>query len=155
MALQDLTPQLRTRLSRVERAVGWFVILAAALLLFGFGYYIYNRAESRGWFKVKAPFYTYTDSASGLRVGDPVKLMGLDVGRITRMTPPAGEDFEHNIYVEFELIDPHYGYVWSEGSRAKVAIANLVGTRFLEVTRGAGGYPAYEFKPFKVVAVSA
>jgi hypothetical protein len=53
MALQDLTPQLRTRLSRMERAVGWFVFLATALLLFGFGYYIYNVAESKGWFKIK------------------------------------------------------------------------------------------------------
>jgi len=33
MALQDLTPQLRTRLSRMERAVGWFVFVATALLL--------------------------------------------------------------------------------------------------------------------------
>ena len=32
MGLQDLTPQLRTRLSRMERAVGWFVVLATALL---------------------------------------------------------------------------------------------------------------------------
>jgi ABC-2 type transport system permease protein len=30
MAVQDLTPQLRTRLGRVERVVGWFVILATA-----------------------------------------------------------------------------------------------------------------------------
>ena len=38
MALQDLTPQLRTRLSRMEKAVGWFVTLAMALLVFGFDY---------------------------------------------------------------------------------------------------------------------
>jgi len=44
MALQDLTPQLRTRLSRMERAVGWFVLLAVALLMFGFCYYIYTTA---------------------------------------------------------------------------------------------------------------
>jgi len=37
MALQDLTPQLRTRLNRMERAVGWFVVLAAVLLILGFG----------------------------------------------------------------------------------------------------------------------
>ena len=49
MALQDLTPQLRTRLSRVERAVGWFVFLATLLLLFGFGYYLKHTAERRGW----------------------------------------------------------------------------------------------------------
>jgi len=56
MALQDLTPQLRTRLSRMERMVGWFVFLATVLLLFGFGYYIYHTAERKGWFVIKAPF---------------------------------------------------------------------------------------------------
>lgn len=155
MALQDLTPQLRTRLSRVERAVGWFVILAAGLLVFGLGYYVYNTAEKRGWFKVKTPYYTYADAATGLKEGDPVKLMGLDVGRITAMKPMPAADFEHNIYVEFELIYPNYGYVWTEGSKAKVAIANLVGGRYLEVSRGTGGYPSYEFNPFKIVEVSA
>jgi hypothetical protein len=72
MALQDLTPQLRTRLSRMERAVGWFVFLATALLLFGFGYYIYHTAERKGWFRIKAPFFTYVQSSEGLNVGDPV-----------------------------------------------------------------------------------
>ncbi len=80
MALQDLTPQLRTRLSRMERAVGWFVFLATALLLFGFGYYIYHTAERKGWFKIKAPFFTYVQSSAGLNVGDPVYMMGFAVG---------------------------------------------------------------------------
>ena len=79
MALQDLTPQLRTRLSRMERAVGWFVMLAMGLLSFGFVYYIYNTAESKGWFLTKARYFTFLHSASGLKAGDPVKLMGFDV----------------------------------------------------------------------------
>ena len=54
MALQDLTPQLRTRLNRMEWAVGWFVLFATGLLLFGFGYYIYHTAESKGWFVKKS-----------------------------------------------------------------------------------------------------
>ena len=83
MALQDLTPQLRTRLSRMERAVGWFVFLATALLLFGFGYYIYHTAERKGWFKIKAPFHTFVQSSAGLNVGDPVYMMGFQVGQIT------------------------------------------------------------------------
>ncbi|HSU53451.1 MAG TPA: MlaD family protein, partial [Candidatus Dormibacteraeota bacterium] len=155
MALQDLTPQLRTRLSRMERAVGWFVILAAGLLLFGFGYYLYNTAESKGWFKIKAPYFTYTEAATGLKVGDPVRLMGLDVGRITRMEPMPPENFEYNMFVEFELREPYYGYVWTVGSKAKVAIADLLGKRFLEVTKGSGGYPTYIFFPFRIIDVSA
>ena len=54
MALQDLTPQLRTRLNRMERAVGWFVLVAAVLLLAGFGYYLRNTAQRKGWFKTRA-----------------------------------------------------------------------------------------------------
>ena len=87
MALQDLTPQLRTRLSRMERAVGGFVFLAAALLLFGFGYYIYHTAERKGWFKIKAEFVTYLQSSAGLNVGDPVVMMGFQVGHITSVEP--------------------------------------------------------------------
>lgn len=154
MALQDLTPQLRTRLSRMERAVGWFVLLAVALLLFGFGYYMYNTAERKGWFRTKAPYYTYTDSASGLKVGDPVSLMGLGIGQITKMEPMPPENWEHNIYVEFEIRSPYYGYIWTEGSRTEVASAGLLGGRSLEVTKGTNGYPTYVFHPLSVFSLA-
>src|SRR5437763_8129622 len=120
MALQDLTPQLRTRLSRMERAVGWFVIVAAVLLLFGFVYYVFNTAERKGWFKTKAPFFTFTDRATGLKVGDPVKLMGFDAGEITAITPMAAEQFTYNVYIEFNLKSPNYESMWTDGSRATV-----------------------------------
>jgi MlaD protein len=147
MALQDLTPQLRTRLSRMERAVGWFVILAMALLLFGFGYYLRHTAERKGWFKIKVPFFTMVKSASGLKVGDPVQMMGFDVGQITHITAMPAEQFDYNVYVEFELKEPYYDYMWTEDSAAKVTTADLLGKRVLEVTRGTGGYPAYVFFP--------
>jgi len=144
MPLQDLTPQLRTRLSRMERAVGWFVMLALGLLAFGFVYYVYNTAERKGWFRAKAPFFCYTASATGLKAGDPVSLIGLDVGQITLMEtmPP---DSPYNIYVEFEIRAPYIGYLWTEGSYADAAPANLLGSRRLEVTKGTNGYPAYIF----------
>src|SRR5436190_10293797 len=154
MALQDLTPQLRTRLSRMERAVGWFVLLATALLIFGFAYYVYNTAERKGWFKNKAPYFTFTDRATGLKEGDPVKLMGLDVGQITDMKPMPPDQFQYNMYVEFEIKEPYYGYLWTSGSKAKVVTADLLGKRFLEVTKGSGGHPTYVFYPFKEIMLS-
>ena len=150
MALQDLTPQLRTRLSRMERAVGWFVMLAVALLVFGFAYYVYNAAERKGWFKTKAYYFTFTSSANGLKPGDPVTLMGLPVGRITRMEPMKPES-PYNMYVEFELTDPYYGYMWTEGSLASVTPAGLLGSRALEVTKGTNGYPTYIFHPVRTM----
>ena len=153
MALQDLTPQLRTRLSRMERAVGWFVSLAVALLVFGFGYYLYNTAERKGWFKAKATYFTFTQRATGLRVGDPVMLMGLPVGQITDLKPMPPE-VPYNIYIEFELVDPNYGYMWTKGSYARVATADLLGKRELEVTKGTNGYPTYIFHPMQTLSLA-
>ena len=99
-----MTPQLRTRLGRVERAVGVFVLLASLLLLTGFVYYVYHTAKRKGWFVSKATYWTSTYSAAGLKVGDPVKLWGFNVGEITRIDTLPSEDL-FNEYVEFQIKD--------------------------------------------------
>ncbi len=137
----------------MERAVGWFVMLALILLVFGFAYYVYNTAERKGWFLTKAPYFTFVKDATGLKVGDPVKLMGFDAGSITDIKPMPAEQFDYNVYVEFVLKSPNYGYIWTEGSRAKIATADLLGKRVLEVTKGTGAYPTYIFHPLQVLNV--
>jgi ABC-type transporter Mla subunit MlaD len=138
MALQDLTPQLRTRLSRTERAVGWFVFLATALLLFGFGYYIYHTAERRGWFVIKAPFHVFVQSSEGLKVGDDVYMMGFAVGQITKVVPLPPYD-PHNVRVEFNVLDPYFRRIWLNGSYVKINNAGFLNQRQIEVTRGTNG----------------
>lgn len=152
MALQDLTPQLRTRLSRMERAVGWFVFVATALLLFGFGYYIYHTAERKGWFVIKAKFHTYVQSSAGLNVGDPVLMMGFQVGQITLIhaMPPRNQ---YNVRVEFEILDPYFRYLWTGGSYLKVNTADFLGKRQLEVTRGTNGYALVVTQPVFVKTI--
>src|SRR5208283_3055863 len=130
MALQDLTPQLRTRLNKMERAVGWFVFLATVLLLFGFGYYIYHTAERKGWFVIKAPFHTYVQSSVGLNVGDPVYMMGLPVGEITRVFPMKPYE-PHNVEVDFEIREPFFRYLWTSGSYVKINAAGFLDQRQL------------------------
>lgn len=133
--MQDLTPQLRTRLNRMEKAVGWFVFIAAALLVFGFGYYIYHTAERKGWFLTKARFKTYLQSSSGLKVGDNVFMMGFAVGNLTKIhAMPPGD--AHNVLVEFEVVDPYFRYIRSRGSVVRVN-AGLLGQSQFEVSRGA------------------
>ena len=147
MAVQDLTPQLRTRLSRVERVVGWFVMLATVLLLAGFGYYVYNIAQRKGWFLVKAKYFTLVDTAAGIHVGDQVKLMGFDVGWITDIETQPFNDPLFNVYVEFIVKEPYYGYIWTD-SRAKVVTADLLGHRYIELTKGtnyAAEHLSYQF----------
>ncbi len=153
MALQDLTPQLRTRLNRMERVVGWFVFLATALLLFGFGYYIYHTADRKGWFKIKAPFHTYLQSSAGLNVGDPVYMMGFEVGQITSVRPRPPRD-PHNVEVDFEIHEPFFRYLWTGGSYLKVNAADFLGKRELEVTRGTNGYEIVVTQPIFLKTVN-
>ncbi len=134
MSLQDLTPQLRTRLNRVEHAVGIFVILALLILLGGFSYYIYFTAQKKGWFVLKAKFFTYVDSATGLSKGQPVKMMGFDVGEITHITAEA-PGMEQNVYVEFIIKGEFIGYMWTD-SKARLNAGDLLGNRQLEVLKG-------------------
>ena len=142
MALQDLTPQLRTRLSRLERLVGWFVTVATLLLLFGLSYYVYQLARNRGWFLAKLPYFTFVHDASGLNVGDRVRLMGFDAGEITEITPQPPEDLYNNVFIQFRVKEPYYGYLWAD-SRAKVGAADFLGHRFIEVTKGTNAAPTY------------
>jgi ABC-type transporter Mla subunit MlaD len=152
MALQDLTPQLRTRLNRMERVVGWFVFLATALLLFGFGYYIYHTAERKGWFKIKAPFFAFVQSSAGLNVGDPVYMMGFAVGTITSVEPQ--KPFEkNNVKVQFEIVEPYFRYLWTGGSYVKVNAAGFLNQRQLEVTRATNGYALVVTQPVSILGL--
>lgn len=135
MGLQDLTPELRTRLSRVERAVAVFVVLATLLLAAGFAYYIYHTAQRKGWFLPKANCHTFLQNANGLSVGDQVKMLGFPVGEVTEVTamPPFSE--YGNVYVQFIVKDVYIGYIWDD-SKVKVATADFLGKRTFELIPG-------------------
>ncbi len=146
MALQDLTPQLRTRLNRMEKSVGWFVLVAAALLLFGLGYYVYATAETKGWFKRKSPYYLYVRHAGGLHVKDKVVMMGREVGEVRHielMEPGS----ENDVYIEISVVESYEGYIWTVGSKARV-VDQFLGKRTLEISKGTAGYPTYMLNPF-------
>jgi hypothetical protein len=138
MALQDLTPQLRTRLNRMERAVGWFVIVAVFLMLAGFVYFLRNTAARKGWFIPKYTYRTSLNNAAGLKIGDPVKLMGFNAGAITAIIPNAPDQW-YGVTIDFVIQKPHYGYIWDD-SQVKVS-SDLFGNRFLEITKGTAGVP--------------
>jgi hypothetical protein len=152
MALNDLTPQLRTRLGRLERVVGWFVTIATVLLLFGLGYYVYNVATRKGWFLHKVFYFTFARTAAGLKVGDPVRLMGRDAGEIVEIETMGPFD-PYNIYVRFRVREPYFGYLW-EDSRARIAAGDFLGNRYIEVTKGTNGYPTYMTVEFKRVTMA-
>ncbi len=154
MGLQDLTPQLRTRLSRLERVVGVFVATATVLLITALSYYVYDTARRKGWLLEKVPYFTFVRNATGLRVGDPVRLMGFTAGRIVEITAqPPYEDYYGDVYVRFVILEPFYGYIW-EDSIARIEPANFLGDRYIEITKGTNSSPTYSFFPFDDVTLS-
>lgn len=139
MALQDLTPQLRTRLNRVERAVGLFVFVSVALLVSGLAFYVRHRLKEQGYGLKKIPYYTFVSDSTGLKVGTPVKMMGFTVGEITVVE--RGPDTwwmvqsNLNVFVKFVVREPYFDYIWID-SHVKLGGGDFLGTRSLEVTRG-------------------
>jgi ABC-type transporter Mla subunit MlaD len=151
MALQDLTPQLRTRLRRVEKVVGLFITLATLVLVSGFIYYLYHTAERKGWFVAKCPYFTYVASADGLKVGDSVVLMGFSIGQITVIEAQPPGSYYH-VFVSFEIKRPYYGYIWSD-SIVRIAAADFLGRRQIEITTGVAGRPTANEKNDRVYEV--
>lgn len=142
MPANDLTPQLRTRLVGVERAVGLFLLAAAALLLLALAAYVRNTAKRKGWFLKKIPYYFYAQEATGLKPGDPVRFLGRDIGtiRVVETAPPDPWFVEnnYNVFVQLDIWEPYYGYLWSD-SRARILPGDFFGKRIVELTRGETG----------------
>lgn len=144
MALQDLTPQLRTRISKLERAVGFFVLIAFLLLFIGFVYYTWHTAQKRGWFVKKVLYQTCLRNATGIKPGDPIKLMGFTIGEVTKVIPNdpwADPNYSVTIYFTVRYDTNGYcGYIWSD-SKVKVTSADFLGNRSIEITKGQFGVP--------------
>ena len=122
----------------MERAVGWFVMLATGLLLFGFGYYIYKTAEHKGWFTPKFEYQTSLNDATGLKPGAPVTLMGFQAGSITEIIPNEPDAY-FGVTIKFVILKPQYGYIWDD-SKVEVS-SDLLGNRVLQITKGVSGIP--------------
>jgi ABC-type transporter Mla subunit MlaD len=146
MPVQDLTPQLRTRLSRIERAVGVFVILATLLLLAGLAFYIYSTAQRKGWLKTKFPYHIYLKSGEGIRAGDEVTLMGFPAGRVTQVEAMPPFYWEGNVYVQFQILEPYDGYIYDD-SVVKIVPKGFLGQRGLAVQEGGTSEAAKTKKP--------
>lgn len=126
-----------------ERVVGVFVVLALLLLLAGFAYYLYHTAERKGWRVPRCPYHTFVQSADGLEVGDPVRMMGFDIGELTVIEAQPPLSYDH-VFIGIEIKRPYYGYIWTD-SKIKVASSGFLGKRQLEVIKGeTGGATVFE-----------
>lgn len=153
MALQDLTPQLRTRLRKVEWMVVLFLGGTTLLMLASLGWFIFRTGEARGWWVDEVPYYTYVGDATGIKVGTPVHMMGFKVGEVTKVDALPLEELrkwdyyqtnQFRAFVGFKVRDKepsrYPGYIGSD-SRVKLGgfPVEIAGGVVLEISVGSMG----------------
>jgi phospholipid/cholesterol/gamma-HCH transport system substrate-binding protein len=112
----------------VEKKVGFFFIFCLVIL----GGML-EVGEKWNPFEKQVPYRTYLGSVTGLKIGDPVRLAGVDVGRIKQI-----KVLEDKVQIDFEV---------KPGTRIKtdtvagLRLTNLLGGQFLGLSLGSPSAP--------------
>lgn len=107
----------------VEKKVGLFFVFG--LVILGV---LLEVGEKWNPFEKNLPYRTYLTSITGLKVGDPVRLAGVDVGKITNISILSDK-----IEIDFE-VKP--GTVIRTDTVAGLRLTNLLGGQFLGLSFG-------------------
>lgn len=114
-----------------ERKVGFFFILS--LILLGT---MLEIGEKWNPFDKKTPYKTYLSTVTGLKVGDPVRLAGVNVGKINTITV-----LDSNVEIGFEVA-PETKI--KTDTVASLRLTNLLGGQFLSLSFGSPSAPLLE-----------
>jgi len=112
----------------VEKKVGMFFVLG--LIILGV---LLEVGEKWNPFERNLPYKTYLTSITGLKVGDPVRLAGVDVGKITQIII-----LDDKIEIDFE-VKP--GTQIKTDTVAGLRLTNLLGGQFLGLSFGSPKAP--------------
>ncbi|RNC67891.1 MAG: MCE family protein [Desulfuromonadales bacterium] len=111
-----------------EKKVGFFFI--AGLVLLGV---MLELGEKWNPFEKSLRYKTYLTSTTGLKLGDPVRLAGVEVGKITKIGIA-----DSRVQVDFE-VKP--GTAIKADSVATIRLTNLLGGQFLGISFGSAAAP--------------
>ncbi len=107
----------------VEKKVGIFFVCGMVVLGI-----MLEIGEKWNPFKRDVPYKTYLSSVTGLKMGDPVRLAGVDVGRITSINVLSDK-----VQVDFTVKE---GTQIRTDTVAMLRLTNLLGGQFLGLTFG-------------------
>ena len=109
---------------------------------------VFLLTSAKGIFQQNAPLVTYMDDASGLANGTPVRLNGITVGFLDGLKLTGSRDPKRA--VEFDmLVKKKFLADIPVDSIAAIAAANLLGDKFINITRGQDSrtvQPGYELR---------
>jgi phospholipid/cholesterol/gamma-HCH transport system substrate-binding protein len=112
-----------------ELRVGLTVILASltlALLLF-------LMSGTRGLFTHRITLVSYFDNASGLRVGAPVRLSGVDIGNVSAIRVVPDKDKQITPVEVIMKVSTKYGFNLRRDSVTSLDTAGVLGETYLDI----------------------
>src|SRR5271154_5346172 len=121
----------QTRASWAQLRVGALAIVALAIL----GYLVFLLSGSHGLFKGKFNLYTFMGDSSDLSDGAPVRLNGIIIGKVNSVRLSGVGDARRVIKIEMEIEDTYMSSIPVD-SQAKISAGNLLGTKFINISRG-------------------
>jgi phospholipid/cholesterol/gamma-HCH transport system substrate-binding protein len=125
------------KLSWAELRVGIFVLVALIVIALG----VFYVTGTQGFWVPKYTIKTYLPEVEDLDKGAPVSLDGVNIGNVQSIgLTPHPSDKAHNVTVVMRVKRSFQAEIRTD-STAKLVTEGLLGTRYVEITRGVTGPP--------------
>lgn len=109
------------------------LIAIAALLLLG--YLIILLSSGTGLFSGSSNVFTFMGDSGDLADGAPVRLNGIVVGKVRNIALSGSNEPERVIKIDLEIEDKYLPAIPVD-SEAQISAGNLLGTKYINVTKG-------------------
>lgn len=106
-------------------------IIALSIL----GYLIFLLSGSRGLFSGQSDIYTYVGDSSDLADGAPVRLNGIDIGKVKDVQLSGSSDPRRVVRIVMQVYDEYLSAIPVD-STAQVAQSTLLSPRYMNISKG-------------------
>ena len=119
------------KVSWAQLRVGIMAVVAIAIL----GVLIFLLTGSGNIFEGSFKLRTYMSDSAAMATGSPVRLNGILIGNISSINLTGSREPERVVVIEMEIQDKYLTQI-PEDSIAGVSAANLLGDKFINITKG-------------------
>jgi phospholipid/cholesterol/gamma-HCH transport system substrate-binding protein len=121
----------QSRIRWAQLRVGILAIAALVIL----GMLIFLLSGSHGFFKGEVEIYTYLGDSSDLADGAPVRLNGIDIGKVKDIRLSGSDDPRRVVKIVMQVYDEYLRAIPVDSS-AKMAQGTLLSPRFMNISKG-------------------
>ena len=120
----------KVSIAQLKVGILGIVALACVALL------VFLLTGNSGWFRKEIPLHVYTSDAGGLTPGAPVRINGIQAGKVTQVELSGETNPQRVIKVDFDIDQEMQKQIPSD-SIASISSDNLLGSsKFLEINKG-------------------